>query len=114
MENKVIYNGMEYEVIEEKRDEFLLKNSKDEVAYIHKSQCTVAKNQVIETNYYELWPGIEALDVMAMSLSREEFIGFLKGNILKYQLRKGNKPGEPLEKDQEKLNSYKQILKNLL
>jgi hypothetical protein len=61
--------------------------------------------------HYQLWPGIEALDVMAGTLSREEFIGFLKGNILKYQLRLGKKNGEPSEKDIQKINTYKQILK---
>jgi hypothetical protein len=81
-----------------------------------KSIAKVASDMLEEPkeNYYEVWPGIEALDVIASLLEKEEFIGFLKGNILKYQLRKGNKPGEPLEKDQDKLNHYKQILKELL
>jgi len=63
-------------------------------------------------NYYEIWSGTEAIDIIKSTLTKDEFIGFLKGNILKYQLRKGNKPGETLEKDQEKLNNYKKILKN--
>lgn len=66
-----------------------------------------------KVKHYELWPGTEAIDIMKKSLTEEEFIGFLKGNILKYQLRKGNKPGEPLEKEQEKINKYKQILSKL-
>jgi hypothetical protein len=74
---------------------------------------TDKSNKRIE-KHYELWPGTQALDVMKATLSHEEFIGFLKGNILKYQLRMGNKESEPSEKDLQKINTYKQILKESL
>lgn len=32
-------------------------------------------------------------EVMAETLTREEFIGFLKGSIIKYEMRDGKKPG---------------------
>ena len=37
--------------------------------------------------------GVEAIDVIDAVLSKEEFIGYLKGNILKYQLRSNKKNG---------------------
>ena len=36
---------------------------------------------------------IQPWDVMAAVLTREEYIGFLKGNIIKYSLRAGRKAG---------------------
>jgi hypothetical protein len=43
-------------------------------------------------------------------LSREEYIGFLKGNILKYQLRLGKKPGESVEREMSKIKTYQKQL----
>ena len=36
---------------------------------------------------------IQPWDVMAAVLTREEYIGFLKGNVIKYSLRAGRKAG---------------------
>jgi len=36
---------------------------------------------------------VQPWHVMEMVLSREEFIGFLKGNIIKYSMRQGRKEG---------------------
>jgi hypothetical protein len=43
---------------------------------------------------------IEAIDIIEMSMTREEFLGYLKGNVLKYVIRykhKGN-PRQDLSK----------------
>ena len=32
-------------------------------------------------------------EVMAETLTHEEFVGFLKGSIIKYEMRDGKKPG---------------------
>ena len=44
--------------------------------------------------------GVEPWHVMEAVLTREEFIGFLKGNIIKYAMRDDRKPGasDDLEK----------------
>lgn len=43
--------------------------------------------------------GIEVIDILKMKLSPAEFAGFLKGNVLKYTLREGQKIGaEDLKK----------------
>lgn len=50
---------------------------------------------------------VEALDVIRAVLSKEEFIGFLRGNIIKYQLR-SNKKGK--SEDLLKANFYSRKL----
>jgi hypothetical protein len=47
--------------------------------------------QVGGTHYKDMT--IQPWDVMEAVLTREEFIGFLKGNLLKYSLRQGKKAG---------------------
>ena len=48
-----------------------------------------AKNP--NSKHYELWENFEAIDVIKLALTDEEYKGFLKGNILKYRLRVGKK-----------------------
>ena len=67
-----------------------------------------AKNQ--KSKHYELWEGFEAIDVIKLVLTDEEYKGFLKGNILKYQLRLGKK--DDVSKEIEKIEDYKRELKN--
>jgi len=53
---------------------------------------------------------IEAIDIIEMSMTKEEFLGYLKGNSLKYMIRykhKGN-PVEDLEKATWYLNKLKE------
>jgi len=69
-----------------------------------------AKNPKVK--HYELWDGFEALDVIKMVLTKEEYIGALKFNILKYQLRLGKK--DNIEKEVEKINDYRRELDALL
>lgn len=65
----------------------------------------------IKDNHYNQ-SAIEPFEFMALSFTREEFIGFLKGNILKYSLRAPYKNQE--EEDRRKCNVYKGLLKKLL
>ena len=60
--------------------------------------------------HYELWKDFETLDVLKCCLSESEYIGFLKGNILKYKLRS---KGQDL-KDIEKIKNYLIELNKLL
>jgi hypothetical protein len=52
---------------------------------------TANKIQVSGEHYLNM--DIQPWDVMASVLTREEYIGFLKGNIVKYSLRSGRKAG---------------------
>ena len=64
--------------------------------------------------HYAAMAGLEPIELMQLVLSREEFIGFLKGNIIKYTMRAGRKQGEAAEKDIAKAKRYKQWLMEML
>lgn len=53
---------------------------------------------------------VEPLEVMARILTKDEFVGFLKGNIIKYSYRAGRKQGESGEKDRNKFIVYSEWL----
>jgi hypothetical protein len=55
---------------------------------------------------------IQPWDVMECVMSEQEFIGFLKGNIIKYSMRAGHKGDAKL--DLEKAKHYKQKLTEVL
>lgn len=65
--------------------------------------------QVGGTHYKDM--GMQPWEVMESVLTREEFIGFLKGNIIKYSMRAGKKPNSD---DTEKAKHYKQKLEEVL
>lgn len=50
---------------------------------------------------------VQPIEIMQMIMSKEEFIGFLKGNIIKYACRAGTKAGESFDKDITKAERYK-------
>lgn len=56
------------------------------------------------STHYEIYPGVEAIDVIKTMLTPEEYLGFLKGNILKYQLRLGKK--DNIDKELAKIKDY--------
>jgi hypothetical protein len=55
----------------------------------------------------------EPVVLMQQLMTREEFIGFLKGNIIKYSLRAGLKTGESADKDLIKKEAYVRLLKRV-
>jgi len=68
-----------------------------------------------KSTHYELWKDFEAIDIIKELLTHEEYIGFLKGNILKYQLRLSKKGGiETVEADKEKISDYTGELNSIL
>jgi hypothetical protein len=48
--------------------------------------------------------GTEAIDIIKAALTPEEFIGYCKGNCLKYRLRAGKK--DDLQQDIDKAGTY--------
>lgn len=64
--------------------------------------------------HYANMAGLEPIELMQLVMSREEFTGFLKGNIIKYTMRAGHKQGEAAEKDIAKAKRYTQWLKRVL
>lgn len=55
---------------------------------------------------------VQPIELMLNVLTRDEFIGFLKGNMIKYAFRAGRKAGESAEKDRNKFLVYSQWLHN--
>lgn len=51
-----------------------------------------ASDYQVDGTHYKDMP-IEPWDLMRAVMTREEFIGFLKGNVIKYSLRAGRKEG---------------------
>ena len=63
----------------------------------------------VSGNHYKDMP-IQPWSVMEAVLTKEEFIGFLKGNIIKYSMRAGRKDGSD---DAGKAQHYQQKLKEI-
>lgn len=53
---------------------------------------TTANDIQVGGQHYKTMP-VQPWDVMESVLTREEFIGFLKGNVIKYSMRAGRKEG---------------------
>ena len=67
------------------------------------------ETQVGGTHYKAL--EVEPWEVMEHILTKKEFIGFLKGNIIKYSIRQGRKAGS--NDDGQKCLHYIQKLKEI-
>jgi len=65
--------------------------------------------------HYELWEGMkDTFAIHKATLTFNEYAGFLKGNILKYKLRIGDKPDTPVERDILKIAVYREEYSKLL
>ena len=61
-------------------------------------------NVVTKPSHYQFFDGVEAIEIIASSMSKEGFHGYCMGNRLKYRLRAGNK--DKLEQDIAKSDYY--------
>lgn len=65
---------------------------------------------VTNPSHYMLFDDIEAIEVIARSMTSEQFKGYCFGNILKYRLRAGKKSElATMEKDLNKADFYKEL-----
>ena len=62
--------------------------------------------------HYDLFPDMQSMDIIQAALTEEEFIGFLKGNCLKYRLRAGNK--DLLQQDIDKATWYSNKVREVM
>ena len=76
---------------------------KDDVVYVRSNE---EDDPVNHPSHYMLAPELEAIDVIRASLTPTEYMGYLKGSILKYRLRAGRK-GEA-EQDIAKSDWYRE------
>lgn len=65
-----------------------------------------------KVSHYNLWLDTDSIDIIKANLTEEEYIGALKFNILKYQLRLGKK--DCIVSDMEKIEDYKRELNDIL
>lgn len=76
-------------------------------------QCTCEPTKddgVKQPSHYQLFEGVEAIEVIARSMTQEMFKGYCLGNILKYRLRAGKKSElATLEKDMAKATFYLEL-----
>lgn len=66
-----------------------------------------ASDVVKSPSHYQFFPGVEAIEIIAASMSEEGFHGYCMGNRLKYRLRAGNK--DKLEQDISKSDFYVEL-----
>lgn len=70
----------------------------------------VGDDGVKQPSHYQLFEGVEAIEVIARSMTQEMFKGYCLGNILKYRLRAGKKSElATLEKDMAKATFYLEL-----
>ena len=67
------------------------------------------RRQIGGTHYKDM--PIQPWDVMQSVLTHEEFVGFVKGNIIKYALRQGKKDSDDVAKMQHYMQKLAEITK---
>lgn len=65
------------------------------------------RDPVNQPQHYQFFPDLEAIEVIARSMTQEQFYGYCLGNRLKYRLRAGNK--DKLEQDIAKSDKYSEL-----
>lgn len=71
-------------------------------------RTTADDRQVGGSHYKDM--NVQPWDVMTTVLTREEFIGFLKGNIIKYAMRQGRKDSPDAGKCQHYIQKLTEVL----
>lgn len=80
---------------------------KDAMAKLKKPEPTEQIEGVTKPSHYQLFPNVEAIEIIARSMTVEQFKGYCLGNILKYRLRAGKKYELAyIEKDLAKADFY--------
>lgn len=65
---------------------------------------------VSKPSHYQVFDGVESIEIIARSMTVSEFRGFCLGNVLKYRLRAGKKSElATMEKDLKKAAFYQEL-----
>lgn len=91
-------------------------------ATLHSASALVITNQVQDMptikgddgvrkpSYYQVFDGVESIEIIARSMTVSEFRGFCLGNVLKYRLRAGKKSElATMGKDLKKAAFYQEL-----
>lgn len=86
-----------------------LPSSKKEIpsTQVIESEQASKTDQVKNPKHYQFFDGLEAIEIIAASMTREQFYGYCLGNKLKYRLRAGEK--DNLQQDIDKSNFYGEL-----
>lgn len=79
---------------------------------MHSGECSFGEKieGVTKPSHYQLFPNVEAIEIIARSMTMEQFKGYCLGNILKYRLRAGKKSELAyIEKDLAKADFYVEL-----
>ena len=79
----------------------------DKVHIVSTKSNTLDNNMVTQPKHYEFFDGVEAITIIARSMTEEGFKGYCMGNALKYRLRAGKKFNT--EEDLKKADYYKEL-----
>ena len=71
------------------------------------TSTTSDNNMVTAPKHYEFFEGVEAITIIARSMTEKQFAGYCMGNALKYRLRAGKKFNT--EEDLKKADYYKEL-----
>lgn len=86
----------------------LMNTNNEHVIDEEQDEATEIKQELVnKPKHYELFEDIEAIEVIARSLTKEEFRGYCFGNLLKYRLRCGKK--DNVEQELAKADKYKEL-----
>lgn len=66
-------------------------------------------DSVDKPKHYAVFEDLEAIEIIACTMTEDQFFGYCLGNTLKYRLRAGNK--DKLEQDIGKAEKYKALFK---
>lgn len=70
----------------------------------------VPDDGVRKPSHYQVFDGVESIEIIARSMTVSEFRGFCMGNVLKYRLRAGKKSElATMEKDLNKAAFYQEL-----
>lgn len=109
--------GQLYYVVYEDMEQFYANTIPQVTPFDAKGNYHIEDASAPNTKYYDehyaSMAGLEPIELMQLVLSLPEFVGFLKGNIIKYSMRAGKKQGEAAEKDIAKAKRYTEWLMNL-
>lgn len=78
---------------------------KERMAKLEKEEAS--NNMVTNPKHYEFFEGVEAITIIARSMTEKQFAGYCMGNALKYRLRAGKKFNT--EEDLKKAEYYKEL-----
>lgn len=90
-----------------KEDEYVAPEPNEKLLELLKLE---APDAVHSPKHYSVFDGTEAIEIIASSLTQEEFRGYCFGNLLKYRLRCGKK--DDVNQELSKADKYKELYKD--